>query len=56
MNNMGIEGEETLFKGTENIFNKITEENFLNLKKDVTIKFQKGYGTPERLFRKQSTY
>jgi len=38
------EGEETQVKGSENIFNKIIEENFPNLKK-VTIKVQKAYRT-----------
>ena len=32
------EGEELQLKGTENICNKIIEENFTNLKKDVPIK------------------
>lgn len=32
------EGEETQLRGTENILNKIIEENFLNLKKDMGLK------------------
>ena len=31
------EGEELELKGTENIFNKIIEENFPNLKKDIPM-------------------
>ena len=35
---IGIEeGEESQLKGPENIFNKIIEENFPNLKKEMTI-------------------
>lgn len=46
---IGIEdGEEAQVKGTENIFNKITEENFLNLK-EMSIKVQETYRKPNRL-------
>ncbi|ERE73592.1 Transposase, L1 containing protein [Cricetulus griseus] len=41
------EGEETLLKGTENIFNKIIEENFPNLQKDMPMKVQEAYRTPK---------
>ena len=34
------EGEELQLKGPENIFNKIIEENFPNLKKDTPMKVQ----------------
>ncbi|KAL6088433.1 hypothetical protein STEG23_022858 [Scotinomys teguina] len=45
---MGIEeGEEYQLKGTENIFNKIIEENFPNLKKESPIKIQEAYRTPD---------
>ena len=38
---IGIEeGEELQIKGTENIFNKIIEENFPNLKNDIPMKVQ----------------
>ena len=38
---MGIEeGEDFQLKGTENILNKIIEQNIPNLKKDMTIKLQ----------------
>ena len=35
-----IKGEESQLKGTENILNKIIEQNFPNLKKEITIKLQ----------------
>ncbi|KAL6048104.1 hypothetical protein STEG23_029547 [Scotinomys teguina] len=35
---IGIEEEESQLKNSENIFNKIIEENFLNLKKGMPIK------------------
>ena len=35
-----IKGEESQLKGTENILNKIIEENSPNLKKEMTIKLQ----------------
>lgn len=41
---IGIEGEETQLKVTENIFNEITD-----LQKDMTIKIQEAYGIPIRL-------
>ena len=34
------EGEELQLKGIENIFNKIIEVNFPNLKKDIPMKIQ----------------
>lgn len=38
---IGIEeGEETQVKDTENVFNKITEKYFPNLKKEMPIKAQ----------------
>ncbi|KAL6073377.1 hypothetical protein STEG23_013708 [Scotinomys teguina] len=43
------EGEEYQLKGTENIFNKIIEENFPNLKKEPLMKIQEAYRTPNRL-------
>ncbi|ERE69936.1 LINE-1 type transposase domain-containing protein 1 [Cricetulus griseus] len=53
---IGIEeGEETLLKGTENIFNKIIEENFPNLQKDMPMKVQEAYRTPNRLDNKKKS-
>lgn len=46
---MGREkGKETQVKGTKNIFKKIIEESFHNLKKKVPIKVQKAYRTQNR--------
>ena len=39
------EGEESKVKGQENIFNKIIEENFLNLKKEMAIYVQEAKNT-----------
>jgi hypothetical protein len=36
-------------KGTVNIFNKIIEENFSNLKKEMPVNIQEAYRTPNRL-------
>ncbi|KAL6088545.1 hypothetical protein STEG23_002640 [Scotinomys teguina] len=52
---IGIEeGEEYHLKGTENIFNKIIEENFPNLKKELPMKIQEAYRTPNRLDQKKN--
>lgn len=37
------EGEESKFKGPENIFSKFIEEKFPNLKNEVSIKVQEAY-------------
>ena len=47
------EGENLQFKGPENIFTKIIEENFPNLKKDIPMKVQEAYRTPNRLDQKK---
>ena len=47
------EGEEFQIKGPENIFNKIVEENFPNLKNDIPMKVQEAYRTPNRLDQKK---
>jgi hypothetical protein len=56
-NNRNGKGEDFLFKEPENIFfTKIIEENFPNLKKEVTIyveNVQKVYKTPSRLDQKR---
>ena len=49
------EGEETLLKGTENIFNKIIEENFLNIHKEMPMNVQEAYRTQNRLDKKNIT-
>ncbi|EGW01022.1 Putative transposase element L1Md-A101/L1Md-A102/L1Md-A2 [Cricetulus griseus] len=54
---IGIEeGEETQLKGAENIFNKIIEENFPNLKKDMPMKLQEAYRTPNRVDHKKKVF
>jgi hypothetical protein len=37
------ECEDSQLKGPKNVFNKIIEENFPNLKKEMTIKVQEAY-------------
>jgi hypothetical protein len=52
---VGIEeSEDSKIKGPVNIFNKIEEENFPNLKKEMPINIQEAYTTPNRL--NQKTY
>jgi hypothetical protein len=47
---IGIEdSEDSQLKGTVNIFNKIIEENFPNLKKEMSINIQEAYRSPNRL-------
>ena len=48
------EGEELQIKGPENIFNKIIEENFPNLKNNIPIKAQEAYRTPYRQNQKKN--
>jgi hypothetical protein len=50
---IGVDGDSQL-KGPENIFNKIIEENFPNLKKEMPINIQEVYTTPNRWTRKES--
>ncbi|KAL6048025.1 hypothetical protein STEG23_036146, partial [Scotinomys teguina] len=49
--NLRITGaeEEDQLKGTDNILNKIIEENLLNLKKEMPVRIQEVYRTPNRL-------
>ena len=47
------EGEELQIKGPENIFNKIIEENFHNLKNDIPMKVQEAYRTPNSVDQKK---
>ena len=49
------EGEVVHLKGTENIFNKIIEENFPNLKKDNPMNIQEACRTPNRLGQEKKT-
>ena len=50
---IGIEEEETRIKGTKNIFSKIIQENFPNLKK--LIKIQETYRTPNKPDQRQNS-
>jgi hypothetical protein len=44
-----MEKDDSQVQGTENVFNKILEEN-LNLKKDMPIYIQEYYRTPNRVY------
>ena len=51
---IGIEeGEEFHLKGIENIVNKIIEETLSNVKKDMPMKIQETYRTPNRFDQKK---
>jgi wobble nucleotide-excising tRNase len=49
------ENEDFQIKGPANIFNKSIEENFLYLKKEMPMKIQKPYETPNRLDQKRNS-
>ena len=49
------ENEDFQLKGPVNIFNKIIEENFPNLKKEMPMNIQEAYRTPNRLDRKRNS-
>jgi hypothetical protein len=42
------ENEDSQLKGPGNVFNKIIEEKFYNLKKEMAINVQKAYRTPNK--------
>jgi hypothetical protein len=50
-----VKNEESQFKGPENVFNKIIEENFPNLKKEMDIKVQEVYRTPNKWDQKRKS-
>ena len=53
---IGIEeSEDFQHKGIINVFNKIIEENFLNLKKEMPMNIQEAYRTPNRLEQKRNS-
>jgi hypothetical protein len=53
---IGIEdSEDSQLKGPVNIFNKIIEENFPNLKKEMPINLQEAYRTSNRLDQKRNS-
>jgi hypothetical protein len=54
---IGIEeSEDFQLKGPVNIFNKIIEENFPNLKKEMPMNIQKAHRTPNRLDHKRNSF
>ena len=51
---IGIEeNKDSQLKGPENVFNKIIEENFSNLKKEMVINVLEVYGTPNKWDQKR---
>jgi hypothetical protein len=54
---IGIEeSEDFQLKGSVNIFNKIIEENFPNLNKEMLMNIHKAYKTLSRLNQKRNLY
>jgi hypothetical protein len=49
------DNEDFQLKGPVNIFNKIIEENFPNLKKETPMNIQEAYRTPNRLDQKRNS-
>jgi hypothetical protein len=49
------ENEDFQLKGPVNIFNKIIEENFRNLKKEMPTNMQEAYRTKNRLDKKRNS-
>jgi len=53
---IGIEeNEDSQLKGPVNIYNKIIEENFSNLRKVMPIKIKGAYRTPNQLGQKRNS-
>jgi uncharacterized coiled-coil protein SlyX len=53
---IGIEeNKDSQFKGSVNIYNKIIEENFPNLKKEMPMNIHEAYRTPSRLDQKRNS-
>jgi hypothetical protein len=49
------ENDDFQLKGPVNIFNKIREENFPNLKKEMAMNIKEAYRTPNRLHQKRNS-
>jgi hypothetical protein len=50
---LGIEkSKDSQLKGPVNIFNKIVEESFPNLKKEMHVNIKEAYRTPDQLDQK----
>lgn len=47
--------EDSQLKGLVNVFDKIIEENFPNLKKEMPTNIQEAYRTPNRLDQKRNS-
>jgi hypothetical protein len=53
---IGIEeSEDSQFKESVNIFNKIIKENFSNLKKEKLVNIKEAYKTPNRFYQKRKS-
>ena len=53
---IGIEeSEDVQLKGPANIFNKIVEENFPNVKREMPMNIQEAYRMPNRLDQNRNT-
>jgi hypothetical protein len=52
---MGVDEKDFQLKGPVNICNKIIEENFPNLKKEMPMNIQEAYRTPNRLDQKRNS-
>jgi hypothetical protein len=53
---IGIEeSQDSQLKGSVNVFRKIIEENSPNLKKEMPVKIQETYRTPNRLDQKRNS-
>ena len=50
---IGIGNKDSQLKEPENVFNKIIEENIPNLKKEMAIKVQEAYRTPNKWDQKK---
>jgi hypothetical protein len=56
-NIIGVEeSEDSQLKGPGSIFNKIMEENFSNLKKEMPKNIQEAYRTPKRLDQERNSF
>jgi len=51
----GYRREQRFLKGPVNIFNKMIEENFPNLKKEMPMNIQEAYRTPNRVEQKRNS-
>jgi hypothetical protein len=52
---IGIDENEDIQLKGPNIFNKIIEENFPNLKREMPMNIQEAYRTPNRLDQKRNS-